>query len=89
MPRAYLIEWLDHCEHSQPAAWLDIESVNAKPARIRSVCYVVKTTDDSVVISHTASEGQVISPFVIAKAAIVRMEPLTLPRKRGQKSSTA
>lgn len=82
------VDWLDHYDANSDQAWTDVSKIEAKPALIRSVGFVVKVTDEAIVLAHTLQGGECSSPFVILRAAVIRCEPIKLPplRREPEKS---
>lgn len=76
------VDWLDHYDAGSEQAWTDVSKIEAKPALIRSVGFVVKVTDEALVVAHTLQQGECSAPFVILRAAIIRCTPVKLPQLR-------
>lgn len=85
--RVYVIEWMDHCDSNGENAWINVSDIDAGAVYLRSVGYVVKLTEESVVIAHTLQGGQASSPFTIVRSAVVRSEEIKLPPMRRPKKA--
>jgi hypothetical protein len=78
--RAYVIDWLDHCDgDDQGHAWFDLVDVEAKAVQLRTVGYLIKVARDAIAVAHTMDLTQSSLPFTIVRSAIVSMQELTLP----------
>jgi len=80
--KVYALDWLDHCEDSSGPVWVDPAKIDTKAVLIRSVGFVIRLTDETVVIAHTLHGGESSSPFMIVRSAIVAETEIELPPLR-------
>ncbi len=78
-PRLVYVEWLDHADTSGDTAWQQVSELRTEPETCHTVGWLVRESEQSIVIAHTWSEPEVVAPMVIVRAAIVRLITLTIP----------
>lgn len=74
------VEWLDHCSLSG-RTWYDLDEVlDVRPLHIKTVGWVVKETDEYVVLANQATEGEKFSGDIcIIKSCVVDRKDLDGP----------
>lgn len=88
--RAYVIDWLDHCDSEDTGnAWVPLSHGSAEPARLRTVGYLVRRGPEAISIAHTMDATHSTAPFVIVRSAIVSMQELALPEPKPKRAKKA
>jgi hypothetical protein len=80
-----VVDWIDHADLGNDQAWTKIADIDARAPICRSVGFVVRETDDGLVISHTVGDDDCSSPFLILKSAILYQERISLPASPASK----
>ena len=79
-----LVKWLDHVSaHYSQGDWVEISNYdNVELGKMESVGWLVKETDDLVVIASTVSGTTLGNDMVISKRLIDDMQEIKVPRRR-------
>jgi len=79
-----VVRWLDHVScHYDPGNWVDISNYDkVELGQMESVGWVVRETDDLIVIASTVSESTVGNDLVIAKRLIDDIQEIKVPKRR-------
>lgn len=77
--RLVLVSWLDHCESDGEVWQTTKQAGKRKAATVHSVGWLVRETEDRLVLSSSTVEGEdlVARPLVLVKAAVTRVEDLS------------
>lgn len=69
-----LIQWRDHKEIEGDGVWYKFSEVDLNIPICHSIGFIIKENKDMVVISHTISDDECITPFMILKKDIVLID---------------
>lgn len=84
-PKPIIIRWIDSSS-ATVAGWTRLKDWDMSPATCTSVGILVKETKHNIMISSAvASTGQIQSPHVIPKCAIISRDDLDVVRKKKAK----
>lgn len=65
------IKWLDHCGSNR---WIDLDNINPNSMVCETTAWFIKETKRDLVVSHSFSEvNNIIDPFIIVKATIIKL----------------